>query len=230
MIKSKEVLALYLSKALDSITDLPLISSQRNYLLVKPTENVIIQEASAEYLKRLPEPLVSLTYLNSNLNLSLDEIKGTFPIVNINEIIGHYHNGIFYKLKISCLNNQFEKMAMKTTNLFIYNREVLLEPTSHQVDLLQSIDPIELGIGGVSKEFETIFTSLFLPFILQEDAETYELVLTRVCLLYGPPGTGKTAMAIDKRLQVDNTNVQLINGPELSNKYISQTEENVRTS
>lgn len=46
-------------------------------------------------------------------------------------------------------------------------------------------------------------------------------------LLHGPPGTGKTLMAreIGKLL---NCKTQLVNGPEIMNKYLGQSEENLR--
>ena len=47
-------------------------------------------------------------------------------------------------------------------------------------------------------------------------------------LLYGPPGTGKTLMArqIGKMLRAKEP--KIVNGPEILNKFVGQSEENIR--
>lgn len=47
-------------------------------------------------------------------------------------------------------------------------------------------------------------------------------------LLYGPPGCGKTLMArqIGKMLQAREP--KIVNGPEILNKYVGESEANIR--
>jgi vesicle-fusing ATPase len=49
-------------------------------------------------------------------------------------------------------------------------------------------------------------------------------------LLYGPPGTGKTLIArsLASSLNVNEKNFQIVNGPEVFNKFVGQSEENIR--
>ena len=47
-------------------------------------------------------------------------------------------------------------------------------------------------------------------------------------ILYGPPGTGKTLIARKLAKALHATEPKIVNGPELFNKFVGQTEENVR--
>mmetsp|Transcript_56237 Transcript_56237/g.89533 ORF Transcript_56237/g.89533 Transcript_56237/m.89533 type:complete len:732 (-) Transcript_56237:244-2439(-) len=49
-------------------------------------------------------------------------------------------------------------------------------------------------------------------------------------LLHGPPGTGKTLLAkcFSKLLLTNEENVSIVNGPEIEDVYIGQTEKNIR--
>jgi vesicle-fusing ATPase len=87
-----------------------------------------------------------------------------------------------------------------------------------------------LGVGGLDREFEdivrrTLVTRVYPPSLMAE----YGLQHVKGMLLYGPPGTGKTLMArtISKMLNGKEPVVKA--GPELFNKYVGQTEENIRS-
>jgi vesicle-fusing ATPase len=47
-------------------------------------------------------------------------------------------------------------------------------------------------------------------------------------LLYGPPGTGKTLIARQIGKVLNAAEPKIVNGPEVFNKYVGQTEENIR--
>lgn len=47
-------------------------------------------------------------------------------------------------------------------------------------------------------------------------------------LLYGPPGTGKTLIARQLAKFLDAKEPKIVNGPELFNKFVGETEANVR--
>lgn len=47
-------------------------------------------------------------------------------------------------------------------------------------------------------------------------------------LLYGPPGTGKTLIARQIGKMLNAREPKVINGPEVLNKYVGQSEENIR--
>ncbi|KAK2610171.1 hypothetical protein N8I77_003624 [Diaporthe amygdali] len=86
-----------------------------------------------------------------------------------------------------------------------------------------------LGIGGLDDEFATIFRRAFASRIFPPDViEQLGIMHVKGMLLYGPPGTGKTLIArqIGKMLQAREPKV--INGPEVLNKFVGQSEENIR--
>lgn len=86
-----------------------------------------------------------------------------------------------------------------------------------------------LGIGGLDDEFSTIFRRAFASRIFPPNLiEQLGIMHVKGILLYGPPGTGKTLIArqIGKMLQAREP--KIINGPEVLNKYVGQSEENIR--
>jgi vesicle-fusing ATPase len=47
-------------------------------------------------------------------------------------------------------------------------------------------------------------------------------------LLYGPPGTGKTLIARQIGKMLATREPKIVNGPEVLNKFVGQSEENIR--
>lgn len=87
----------------------------------------------------------------------------------------------------------------------------------------------DLGIGGLDKEFSDIFRRAFASRILPSGlAEKVGLQHVRGILLYGPPGTGKTLIARQIGKMLNAREPKVINGPEVLNKYVGQSEENIR--
>lgn len=86
-----------------------------------------------------------------------------------------------------------------------------------------------MGIGGLDEEFSTIFrrafaSRLFPPAIVERLGITH----VKGVLLFGPPGTGKTLIARQIGKMLNTRPPKVINGPEVLNKYVGQSEENVR--
>ncbi|KAJ1914281.1 transport between ER and Golgi ATPase protein [Mycoemilia scoparia] len=87
----------------------------------------------------------------------------------------------------------------------------------------------DLGIGGLDDEFNRIFRRAFASRIYPPSmVEKLGVQHVKGVLLYGPPGTGKTLMArqIGKMLQAHEPIV--VNGPEILNKYVGESENNIR--
>jgi vesicle-fusing ATPase len=87
----------------------------------------------------------------------------------------------------------------------------------------------DLGIGGLDKELVNIFRRAFAsrrfpPSVLKKDGITH----VRGVLLYGPPGTGETLIARQLAQALRLKEPEIVNGPELFNKFVGQTEENIR--
>ena len=87
----------------------------------------------------------------------------------------------------------------------------------------------DMGIGGLDKEFSAIFrrafqSRIFPPGLIQNMGIQH----VKGILLYGPPGTGKTLIARKIGQMLNAREPKVINGPEVLNKFVGQSEENIR--
>ena len=94
-------------------------------------------------------------------------------------------------------------------------------------------------IGGLDDQIEQIADAVELPFLHQELFAEFELPAPKGILLYGPPGCGKTLIAkavansLAKKVAESTGNEARsfflnIKGPELLNKYVGETERQIR--
>ncbi|MEV0531115.1 proteasome ATPase [Kitasatospora sp. NPDC050463] len=95
-------------------------------------------------------------------------------------------------------------------------------------------------IGGLSNQIEQIRDAVELPYLHAELFKEYELRPPKGVLLYGPPGCGKTLIAkavansLAKKVAEVTGRPQgksyflNIKGPELLNKYVGETERQIR--
>ncbi|MFV0526706.1 MAG: proteasome ATPase [Acidimicrobiales bacterium] len=95
-------------------------------------------------------------------------------------------------------------------------------------------------IGGLDDQIETIVDAVELPFLHAELFAEHELPAPKGILLYGPPGCGKTLIAkavansLAKKVSemsgddVSRSFFLNIKGPELLNKYVGETERQIR--
>ena len=95
-------------------------------------------------------------------------------------------------------------------------------------------------VGGLDAQIELITDAVELPYLHRTLFQEYELPAPKGILLYGPPGCGKTliAKAVAHSLSqkvaelTGNRNVRSyflnIKGPELLNKYVGETERQIR--
>ncbi|KAF2688014.1 AAA-domain-containing protein [Lentithecium fluviatile CBS 122367] len=87
----------------------------------------------------------------------------------------------------------------------------------------------DMGIGGLDTEFSAIFRRAFASRIFPPGlVEKLGIQHVRGILLYGPPGTGKTLIARQIGNMLNAREPKVINGPEVLNKYVGQSEENIR--
>jgi vesicle-fusing ATPase len=87
----------------------------------------------------------------------------------------------------------------------------------------------DMGIGGLDTEFSTIFRRAFASRIFPPGLiEKLGIMHVKGMLLYGPPGTGKTLIARQIGKMLNAREPKVINGPEILNKFVGQSEENVR--
>lgn len=87
----------------------------------------------------------------------------------------------------------------------------------------------DMGIGGLDKEFSAIFRRAFASRIFPPGLiEQLGIQHVKGILLFGPPGTGKTLIARRIGKMLNAREPKVINGPEVLNKYVGQSEENIR--
>ncbi|HEX9716864.1 MAG TPA: proteasome ATPase [Actinomycetota bacterium] len=95
-------------------------------------------------------------------------------------------------------------------------------------------------IGGLENQIEAIRDAVELPFLYAELFQEHELEAPKGVLLYGPPGCGKTLIAkavaksladkVRERTGRPDAHSYFLNikGPELLNKYVGETERQIR--
>ncbi|KAI1813074.1 vesicle fusion factor [Poronia punctata] len=87
----------------------------------------------------------------------------------------------------------------------------------------------DMGIGGLGNEFSTIFRRAFASRVFPPGlVAKIGIPHVKGMLLYGPPGTGKTLIARQIGKMLNARPPKVINGPEVLNKYVGQSEENIR--
>ena len=116
-----------------------------------------------------------------------------------------------------------------------------LDQTEVEHLLLQEIPNISYSdIGGLDSQIEQIADAVELPFLHADLFAEHQLPAPKGILLYGPPGCGKTLIAkavanslarkVASRTGDDKGRSYFINikGPELLNKYVGETERQIR--
>jgi proteasome-associated ATPase len=107
--------------------------------------------------------------------------------------------------------------------------------------LLEEVPDISYAdIGGLDTQIEEIADAVELPFLFQDLFAEHQLPAPKGILLYGPPGCGKTLIAkavanslakkVAEKTGGEKGRSYFINikGPELLNKYVGETERQIR--
>jgi proteasome-associated ATPase len=118
--------------------------------------------------------------------------------------------------------------------------ERLIRPEVGELVLEEVPDITYLQIGGLGDQIEVIRDAVELPYVQKDRFDEYNLAAPKGVLLYGPPGCGKTliakavanslAKAVAKKEGSEDTRSYFLNvkGPELLNKYVGETERQIR--
>ena len=86
-----------------------------------------------------------------------------------------------------------------------------------------------MGIGGLDDEFGAIFRRAFASRVFPPGLiDKLGIQHVKGILLHGPPGTGKTLMARQIGKMLNAREPKIVNGPEILNKYVGASEENIR--
>src|SRR3954471_14926757 len=118
--------------------------------------------------------------------------------------------------------------------------ERIPRPEVEELVLEEVPDVTYEDVGGLDDQIEQIKDAVELPYLYSELFHEHELQPPKGILLYGPPGCGKTLIAkavansLAQRVseKTGNTTARSfflnIKGPELLNKYVGETERQIR--
>ncbi len=117
--------------------------------------------------------------------------------------------------------------------------ERLPRPEVENLTLEEVPDVSYADVGGLDSQIEQIADAVELPFLHRDLFAKYKLPAPKGILLYGPPGCGKTLIAkavansLAKKVAADSGRAAKsyffnIKGPELLNKYVGETERQIR--
>ncbi len=137
-----------------------------------------------------------------------------------------------------------EKLRSGDTLLMDGRSGLLLErlprPEVEELVLEEVPDVTYADVGGLDGQIEQIADAVELPFLHPDLFAEHKLPAPKGILLYGPPGCGKTLIAkavansLAKKVAEATDNEQArsyflnIKGPELLNKYVGETERQIR--
>jgi proteasome-associated ATPase len=118
--------------------------------------------------------------------------------------------------------------------------EKLPRPEMEEIVLEEVPDVTYADIGGLDEQIEAITDAVELPYLHRDLFAEYRLPAPKGILLYGPPGCGKTLIAKAVANSLAKKVAQIagneksrsyflnIKGPELLNKYVGETERQIR--
>ena len=118
--------------------------------------------------------------------------------------------------------------------------ERLPRPEVEELVLEEVPDVAYDDVGGLDDQIEQITDAVELPFVHHELFAEHKLPAPKGILLYGPPGCGKTLIAkavansLAKKVAEVSGDAEArsyflnIKGPELLNKYVGETERQIR--
>jgi proteasome-associated ATPase len=118
--------------------------------------------------------------------------------------------------------------------------ERLIRPEVEELVLEEVPDVTYEDIGGLEEQITAIRDAVELPYLHKDLFDDYALSAPKGILLYGPPGCGKTliakavanslATAVASKTGRGDARSYFLNvkGPELLNKYVGETERQIR--
>lgn len=87
----------------------------------------------------------------------------------------------------------------------------------------------KMGIGGLDTQFNAIFRRAFASRVFPPEVmEQLGCKHVKGILLFGPPGTGKTLMARQIGQMLNSREPKIVNGPQILDKYVGESEANIR--
>ncbi len=189
--------------------------------------------------------------LNESLSVILArEGEGSGEVVVLKEVLDDRHRAIVFaradEERVAELADAMDDVKLHAGDTLLMETrtglliEKLARPEVEELVLEEVPDVTYADVGGLDEQIEAITDAVELPYLYRELYAEHRLPAPKGILLYGPPGCGKTLIAkavansLAKKVAevTGNTNARSyflnIKGPELLNKYVGETERQIR--
>ncbi len=189
--------------------------------------------------------------LNESLNIvSIRDADLSGDVVRLRELLDQGRRAIVYgqgdEERIVGISDALDTLSLNAGDAMVLDPRsgILVERLERKETedlVLEEVPDITYDqIGGLDAQIEAITDAVELPYLHRELFTKYHLPAPKGILLYGPPGCGKTliakavANALAQRVAevTGRHNVRSyflnIKGPELLNKYVGETERQIR--
>jgi SpoVK/Ycf46/Vps4 family AAA+-type ATPase len=217
---------------------------QRTHLGIILGKKVKIQYVDCDILEVIEELTFVVKKISGKINFDItDEIVedirlNLYEIPISNEMILSYKNKIsLHPIEINNSSTSIysnKKISPSTKFKFIstdknINIDIDIDISQEKELFKSNFNFIEMGIGGLDKQFEVVFRRAFSSRLLPDKIlKNLGINHVRGLILYGLPGCGKTIIArqIGKILNCEEP--KIVSGPSLLSSYQGQSEKNVR--
>ncbi|XP_068439386.1 vesicle-fusing ATPase-like [Clinocottus analis] len=165
------------------------------------------------------------SFCDKLFGLVIKEMEAMDPSI----LKGEQSSGKKPKIQIGLLlgNSQVIFEKSETSSMTLIGRAKTRE--SRQSIISPDWNFERMGIGGLDKEFSDIFRRAFASRVFPSDiVEQMGCKHVKGILLFGPPGCGKTLMARQIGKMLKAREPKIVNGPEILNKYVGESEANIR--
>jgi len=189
--------------------------------------------------------------LNDSLNVVLHRTgERTGEVVTVKEVLEDRHRVIIFaradEERVAELSAAMTGVHLRAGDAVLMDSrtqlliEKLPRPEVEELVLEEVPDITYADVGGLDEQIEAITDAVELPYLHRTLFANYRLPAPKGILLYGPPGCGKTLIAkavansLAKKVAeaTGNTSTRSyflnIKGPELLNKYVGETERQIR--
>lgn len=164
--------------------------------------------------------LMVFKYNKMNFNLTAEKLEYN-PMGPLDEV----DDNMKYYINFGFLSNDTEiDLVSESSNLKIKSKKMKRKKLTKIGFKFE-----EMGVGGLDKEIGDIFRRAFTTRLYPAAyLAKYGISHVKGMLLYGPPGTGKTLIARTLANALNVKEFKVVNGPELFDKYVGETEKKIR--
>jgi vesicle-fusing ATPase len=196
-------------------------------LFIKPAANAPANEVKAEELEPIFRKFETQVFsLGQPIALDFNGLILKFNVVSLQPIVLGDEKQVAAAVSQGTLCSQTEIDFRQGTSGKLH---ILSNKIQSRSIFTPDFNFEDLGIGGLNKEFGDIFRRAFAARVFPANV-VRDLGISHIkgMLLYGPPGCGKTLIARKLAKFLKAAEPKIVNGPEILNKYVGASEENIR--